>query len=113
MAIRDEFVVQITDTVRTAMEKINANRHRVVIVLNGRKVVGTVSDGDLRRAVLREVLPISPVEKIMNINCISTTETDPDIVLEIIRQKKVTVLPVVNQKNELIDVALAYEPFEK
>ena len=113
MAISEEFIVQITDTVRTAMEKITNNKHRVDIVLDGQKVVGTVSDGDVRRAFLRDILPISPVEKIMNINCITTTETDHDRALEVIRKEKVTVLPVVDSKYNLLDVAVSYEPFSK
>jgi CBS domain-containing protein len=107
----DTFTVQVTDTIRTAMLKITANRYRVVVVLDGKKVVGTVSDGDLRRAFLREVLAIAPVEKIMNINCVTTRETDLLKLKEILHREMVTVLPIVNEENELIDVALAYEPF--
>ena len=106
----DLFTVQVTDTIRTAMLKITANKYRVVVVLDGTKVVGTVSDGDIRRAFLKEVLPIAPVEKIMNINCRMTTETDPQKLRAIIRREMVTVLPIVNDENELLDVALAYEP---
>ena len=111
MTIPEEFVVQVTDTIRTAMEKITNNKHRVVVVLDGQKVVGTVSDGDVRRAFLRDILPISPVEKIMNINCITTTETDRTLAVKFARQKHVTVLPVINESNELIDIALSLEPF--
>ena len=106
----DMFTVKVTHTIRTAMLKITANRYRVVVVLDGTKVVGTVSDGDIRRAFLKEVLPIAPVEKIMNINCQTTTETDPQKLSEIIRREMVTVLPIVNDESELVDVYLAYEP---
>jgi CBS domain-containing protein len=107
----ESFTVQTSDTIQTAMLKITENRHRVVIVLDGKRVVGSVSDGDLRRAFLKEVLPLAPVEKIMNLNCHVTKETDPKQLEAILRREKVTVLPVVNDSNELIDVALAYEPF--
>ncbi len=107
----DLFTIQVTDTIRAAMLKITGNKYRVVVVLDGKKVVGTVSDGDIRRAFLREVLPIAPVEKIMNINCVTTRETDPEKLKDILQRKMVTVLPVVSEENELIDVALAYEPF--
>ncbi len=107
----DLFTIQVTDTIRAAMLKITGNKYRVVVVLDGKKVVGTVSDGDIRRAFLREVLPIAPVEKIMNINCVTTKETDPEKLKDILQRKMVTVLPVVSEENELIDVALAYEPF--
>ena len=106
----DEFTCQTTDSIRTAMLKITANRYRVVIVLDGDQVVGTCSDGDIRRALLRDVMPIAPVEKVMNINCIKTTESDPRQQHAIIQREKITVLPVVDQNNVLVDVALAYEP---
>ena len=106
----DKFTVKVTDTIRTAMVKITANKYRVVVVLDGRKVVGIVSDGDIRRAFLKDVLPIAPVEKIMNINCRTTTETDPEKLKEIIHREMVTVMPIVNDENELMDIFLAYEP---
>lgn len=106
-----DFLVGPTDSIHTAMEKITRNLHRVVIVVDGRVVVGTVSDGDIRRALLQEVLPIAPVEKIMNLNCKTTAETDPRLQRAALQRELQTVLPVVNEKNELIDIALAYEPF--
>lgn len=105
-----DYVVSITDTVKTAMQKITANRHRAVVVLDGGKVVGTVSDGDLRRAFLNDVLTIAPVAQIMNINCRTTTERDARRQREILLKERVTVLPVVNQDNELVDIVVAYEP---
>src|SRR5687767_188158 len=56
----DDFTVQVTDSIRTAMVKINANRHRAVVVIDEGIVVGTVTDGDIRRAILDDVLPIAP-----------------------------------------------------
>ena len=105
------FTVQATDTIRTAMVKITENRYRAVVVLDRDKVVGTVSDGDIRRAFLKEVLPMAPVEQIMNINCLTTTERDPERQMAIIQKEQVTLLPVVDAGNNLVDIALAYEPF--
>ncbi len=106
-----DFVVAPTDTIHTAMEKITRNLHRVVVVVDDKTVVGTVSDGDIRRAFLKEVMPIAPVEKIMNVNCRTTTERDPARLRAILQRELCTVLPVVDERNELVDIALAYEPF--
>ncbi|MBI5526047.1 MAG: CBS domain-containing protein [Deltaproteobacteria bacterium] len=106
-----QFTVERTDSIRTAMERITANRHRVVVVLDAGTVVGTVSDGDLRRAFLKDVLPIAPVDKIMNVNCFTTRERDRARLREIIAREKLTVLPVVDEKNRLLDIAVAYEPY--
>jgi arabinose-5-phosphate isomerase len=105
------FTVSRTDSIRIAMMKITANKSRAVVVLDDTKVVGVVSDGDIRRAFLKDVLPIAPVEKIMQVSCKTTTETDPRKQAEIIRREKVTVLPVVTGTNDLIDIVLASEPF--
>lgn len=105
------FTIQVTQTITDAMMKITANKCRVVIVLDGSKVVGTVSDGDIRRAFLKEVLPMAPVEKIMNINCRTTTERDPKRLADLLVREQVTVLPVVTEENELLDVGIAHEPF--
>lgn len=104
------YTVQATDTVRTAMEKIELNKHRVVVVLDEGKVVGTVSDGDIRRAFLHDVLPVSPVTRIMQLNPHVTTEADAARRHELIKREKVTVLPIVTDDNTLLDVELAFEP---
>lgn len=104
------YTVAASDTVRTAMEKIERNKHRVVVVIDDGKVVGTVSDGDIRRAFLHDVLPISPVSRIMQLNPQVTTETNPMKRAEILHSVQVTVLPVVTIDNTLLDVELAFEP---
>lgn len=106
------FTVSATDTIRTAMEKIDRNGHRVVVVVDELDaVLGTVSDGDIRRAFLHDVMPIAPVREIMQLNPHVTTETDRAVRARLIRERQVTVLPVVTADNRLIDVELAYEPF--
>jgi CBS domain-containing protein len=105
------FTVAPTDTIRTAMERIEANKHRVVVVVDADAVVlGTVSDGDIRRAFLHDVLPISPVSQIMQLNPHVTTERDEARLAELVKDEHVTVLPIVTEDNRLVDVKLAYEP---
>ena len=107
------FTVAPTDSVRTAMEKITANKHRVVVVVDDGLVLGTVSDGDIRRAYMHETLPIAPVSQIMQLNPHVTTETDPEKRRRLPHTEHVTVLPVVDDQNRLLDLELAYEPFEE
>jgi CBS domain-containing protein len=106
------YTVTPTDSIRTAMEKIERNKHRVVIVVDDGQVLGTVSDGDIRRAFLHDVLPLAPVAQIMQLNPHVTQETRPEERARILREEKVTVLPIVTADNRLMDVELAYEPFD-
>jgi CBS domain-containing protein len=105
------YTVAPTDSIRTAMQKIEQNKHRVVVVVDQGKVVGTVSDGDIRRAFLHNMLAIAPISRIMQLNPHVTTERDPERLAEIIRREQVTVLPIVTEENDFVDVVLAYEPF--
>jgi CBS domain-containing protein len=105
------YTVPHTASIRDAMKKIEANKHRVVVVVDeDNRVVGTLSDGDLRRAFLHDVMQISPVSRVMQLNPHVTTETDPEARHRIIRAERVTVLPIVTEDNHLLDVELAYEP---
>lgn len=105
------YTILHTASIREAMEKIEANKHRVVVVVDDeQRVLGTVSDGDVRRAFLKDVMPISPVSRIMQLNPHVTTETDPVRIEGLIKRERVTVLPIVTDDNRLVDVAVAFEP---
>lgn len=104
-----QYTVSPTDSIRTVMLKITANKRRAVVVLDGKRVVGVVSDGDIRRAFLKDVLPMAPVSHIMNVNFKKTTETDPDRLALIGNRERVTILPIVDSLNELLDIFLPAE----
>ncbi len=102
----DEFTVQITETIRDAMLKINANKSRAVVGLDGATVVGTISDGDIRRAFLKDIMSIAPVEEIITHTRRTPREREPKKLQELLQKERLTLLPVVDQSNALIDVAL-------
>lgn len=109
-----DFTVRPTDTIRIAMEQIERNKHRAVIVVDEEGIVlGTVSDGDIRRALLQNVLDMSPVSKIMNLNCITSQERDHRVLAQLVRRERVTVLPIVDDARKLVDVFAAYEPISE
>ena len=53
--------------VKDAIKTLNAQKGKIVIVLNSENVVvGTITDGDIRRALLDGITVDYPVEKVMN-----------------------------------------------
>ena len=55
------------DPIREAMEGMGKSRQHVVMVVDGDgKLLGTVTDGDIRRAILRSLPLEEPIGKIMN-----------------------------------------------
>ncbi len=92
----------------TAMQLINAvTQLRVVFVVDdARRLVGAVTDGDIRRGLLRGLRLESPVREVMNTHPISVSETETDIEakLALMRGRDVFQLPVVNDKGQIIAV---------
>ena len=106
-----DYVVAPSDTIQHAMEKIDRNGMRAAIVVEEEKVVGTVSDGDIRRALLHDVIMMSPVGGVMQLNPRVTSSADPQEREELMTKHNLALLPIVDDENRLVDVHLGYEPF--
>jgi CBS domain-containing protein len=104
------YVVRPTDTLEDAMAVIEANRHRSVIVVNDdRIVVGTLADGDVRKAILDRRLLSTPVADVMNTNFIAVAPADAERAAEIFEREHVFLVPVVDENGRLVDLRTAYD----
>jgi acetoin utilization protein AcuB len=116
--VRDPITVTSRDSIRTAIDRMrekNCRRLPVVNVSDARKLVGIVSDRDLRRAtnsplILRErcyddfILDNIPVFACMSANPITVMpQTLIADAAQIMRDKKIGGLPVV-ENGELIGI---------
>ncbi len=103
------FVVDACDTIETALAVIEANSHRSVIVLSeDDRVVGTLSDADVRKAMLNHRLLSTPVREVMNLNIIWLTPDDVGKASELFQRYHIFLIPVVGNRNQLLDVLTAY-----
>ena len=60
------FLVRAEDSLLDALARVNANRLGAGVVVGGdREVLGTVSDGDIRRALMKGADPSAPVSSVM------------------------------------------------
>ncbi len=63
----EKYCVPSGSIVKDAIQTLNTQKGKIVIVLNSENVVvGTITDGDIRRALLDGVTVDYPVEKVMN-----------------------------------------------
>lgn len=99
--------VQRSSSIQDALVTIEANHHRCVIVVDQRnRVVGTLSDGDVRRALLDHRLISAPVEAVMNLNFISLRPGEEAKAAQLYKTHRIHVFPVVDEGNQLLDVVL-------
>lgn len=104
------YVVRPTDTLEDAMAAIEANRHRSVIVVNDDDVVvGTLADGDARKAILDHRLLSTPVVDVMNTNFIAVAPSGTDSVAEIFEREHIFLVPVVDDIGRLVGLRTAYD----
>lgn len=103
------FIVCESDTIETAMAQIEENQHRSVIVLNPTDVVvGTLSDGDLRKALLERRLMTTPVGRVMNPNYIGLLRDGMHRAPEIFATQHIFLIPIIDEAGKLLDILTAY-----
>ena len=99
-----ESCVYSTDHLGTVVKVLNDAGLRIALVVekNG-KLIGTVTDGDIRRALLRHEDMESPVTSIMNDEPITVTQDLPrDTLLAIMRARELIHMPIVDVNGTLI-----------
>jgi dTDP-glucose pyrophosphorylase len=89
-----------------AMKIINeVSMHGVVVVDENQHLVGTVTDGDIRRALLQSRGMHEQVATIMNRNPVFLTNHESNLSpLEIMKEKQINLLPIVDNDNRLIRI---------
>lgn len=103
------FVVFHQDPLSVALQKINANKHRLIFVVDERGLLqGAVSDGDVRRWLLEtsKVELEVPISQVMNTACVNAhIEDDPDTIAARLSEK-VLALPLLDANSRVVAVAL-------
>lgn len=102
-------VVRDTATIQAAMVSIDLNTHRSVVVVNDRNVVvGMLSDGDIRKAVLDGRLLSTPVHRVMNPDFIALTPQARDRARAIFDEHHIILIPVIDETGMLLEILSEY-----
>lgn len=104
-------LVKAAATVRDAMAAIGRGSHHIAIVLDHTdRVVGVVSDGDVRRAILNGMDTGAAVKSIMNPHphCARVGDSEESL-LKQMEEKMITAMPVVDHDGRLKGVASLYD----
>ena len=104
------YLVRQDDTLEAALMAIEANNHRSVIVVDQRRVVvGTLSDGDIRKLLLQHRLLSTPVHQVMNTNFVALRPSQERRAGTLFTQHPYLLLiPVVDERGRLQRILTAY-----
>ena len=104
----NKFTIQKNKSIKDSMIKIEKNSIGTLFVLNKKKLIGVVTDGDIRRSIISGKKIDEKINKVMNKNFIKIKHNFMrDKILEIISKHghKVRIFPIVNKSDHLIDIS--------
>lgn len=101
-----DFTVSDKNTIRGAMEVISANGREVVVVRDDHnKILGLVTDGDIRRGLLSGLTLESSVTLVMNQDFFSVDAgTDRAAVLDLMKARTFQHVPVLDRDRRLLAI---------
>ena len=91
-------------TLLDAAQAINANKSRSVVVIEGKKVIGLISEGDLVRALLQGMGIHTPVTQFVRYGFTFLHHRNIVKARELIKKHGFSLIPVLSKKMELQDV---------
>ncbi len=104
-----------TTTIKEAMLKIGEADKKIILVVDqDDRLIGTVTDGDIRRGLISGLGFTEPVEKVTYKNCrvIKRDEENKEKkAIEMMRTTKVTGVPVVDHEGKLTDMFMWLDLF--
>ena len=93
-------------TIKKALKIISKTGKKCLVIIHNNKLVGTLSDGDIRSALLKSFKLQDNIDKIYNKNpfFIKKTKYNLNDIKKIFIKKKYDLIPVINSLSKVIDV---------
>lgn len=102
-------------TIKETIEIIDKGTLGIALVIeDNRCVLGTVTDGDIRRAILKGIKLEEPIAGIMNKNFTFVNENASlRFISRLFEIKGIKQIPILNDDGQIVDIVLVHDIFEK
>lgn len=106
----EKFIGNMSMTIVDAMAKIDINTKGILFIVDeNESLVGCVTDGDIRRWLLRAGELTAPVEKAMTHSPKYLFVEDAASAENLMKQKGITALPLLNRQYKIVNIVLLSE----
>lgn len=104
----EDLCINYDESIRDALVKIDSNAHGIVFVVDEYKLLGVISDGDIRRAIISGKSIHSAVSEVYNKQCkfLSNDVSIEEIQSSLSEQYKV--IPLVDDNKRVVDFSSIY-----
>jgi len=99
-----EILLKPTDTLESAIQILLSSGARIALVVDSNtKLLGTVTDGDIRRALIKHMEMDCSVEKLMNSKPVTASISDPsNSIMSKMKRKVLLHVPLIDNNNTLV-----------
>jgi dTDP-glucose pyrophosphorylase len=100
-----DLVVEKNQTIKVAIEVLEKNRRAIAVVLDAGKVLGTITDGDIRRGIINNISLDEECSSIVNKEpLLANMDDDRKDLQDLCKKRNIEAIPIINQQKELIDL---------
>ena len=104
---KDLLTCGVKSSIRDVMMKLEVSRKKIVCVINKKKLIGVVNDGDIRRCIIKGFSSSLPVTFIMNKKPVFTKSLlDKNEFIKLMYKFKVEAIPIFD-KGKIMDIITA------
>lgn len=112
MNIKDLFINREM-SIKDAIKKLDETAKKILIVVEDNKLVGVLTDGDIRRWILKSGSLQESVNVIMAQNPKFIFKKDERSAKKILKEKSIEAIPVLNEEHEVVDIIFWNDNFNK
>jgi len=110
-----EILLKPSDTLETAIQILHAGGKRIALVADkNKKLLGTVTDGDIRRALINHVTMNCSVKEVMNSRPSTALASEsPDFIISKMKSRDLLSIPLVDNYGTLVGLETLQHLLEK
>ncbi len=112
MKVEDLFIHK-EFTIKDALKKLDETAKKILLIVEGKKLIGVLTDGDIRRWILQNGDLNKPVSLIMVKNPKYIYEEDIKKAKQLLIEYSIEAMPVLNRNKKVIDIVFWNDKFNK
>lgn len=104
-------LLSIESTIQDVIRNLNESALQISLVISQEgKLQGTITDGDIRRALLRGLTIDSPIDTVIHRNAlVAPVDMQREVVLQLLKANKIHQLPIVDAEHHVVGLHLIDE----
>lgn len=100
----EEIFIKKDISIRDAIRKLDITAKKILLVVEEDKLLGTITDGDVRRWILKNGDLNFEVHNIMNKNPICLNVQEKNLAKELMKEKSIESIPLIDDNGKVMDI---------